>query len=208
MVVPALVAITLVPLWPGAAPAQTAFTLTGGLNMASVAVSENEGLSPESVTRLTIGVSAGIPMSESLELHLGAGYSQKGFSASGFGAEIATEIDYLELTALAGMPVSVGERTSLHLLAGPAVAFKLSCEASASFMGESLSEDCGDDGPKSIDMGLAGGARIEIGLSETMGLSLGALYNLGLLNMDDSDDSGTIKSRVLTLQAGVVLGAG
>lgn len=203
----ALATITL-PLWPGATLAQTTFTVAGGLNMASVALSEDEGLSPESVTRLALGVSAGIPMSERLELHLGAGYSQKGFSASAFGVDITTEIDYLELTALAGLPLSAGERASVHLLAGPALAFKLSCRGSASFMGEGLSEDCGDDGPKSMDLGLAGGARLEIGLSERMGVSLGALYNLGLMNMEDSDDSGTIKSRVLTLQAGVVFSGG
>ena len=206
-VILALATLTLAPPWSGVALAQTTFTVAGGLNMASVAVSE-EGLSLESVTRLGIGVSAGIPMSEGLGLHLGAGYSQKGFSASGFGADITTEIDYLELTALAGMPLSLGERSSVHLLVGPALAFKLSCAASASFMGESGSEDCGDDGPKSMDLGLAGGARLEMGLSGKMGVSLGALYNLGLMNMEDSPDGGTVKSRVLTLQAGVVISGG
>ena len=204
----ALATVTLVPMWPGAALAQTTFTFAGGLNMASVALSPDEGVSSESVTRLAIGVSAGIPMSERLGLHLGAGYSQKGFSASGFGVDITTEIDYLEFTALAGIPLSGGERASVHLLAGPALALKLSCQASASFMGESLSDDCGDDGPKSMDLGLVGGARLEFGLSEKMGVSLGALYNLGLTNMDDGDGSETIKNRVLTLQAGVVFSGG
>lgn len=203
----ALAAVTLAPLWPGAALAQTTFTVAGGLNIASVALSPDEGVSPESVTRLGIGVSAGIPMSERFGLHLGAGYSQKGFSASGFGADITTEIDYLEFTALAGLPLSAGERVSVHLLAGPALAFKLSCQASANFLGESLSDDCGDDA-KSMDVGLAGGVRLEIGLSEKIGLSLGALYNLGLVDMDDSEGSAATKSRVLTLQAGVVFSGG
>ena len=207
-VILALATLTLAPPWPAAALAQTTFTVAGGLNLASVAASADEGVTPESVTRLVVGVSVGISMSEGLGLHLGAGYSQKGFAASAFGADVTTEIDYLELTALAGMPLSLGERSSVHLLAGPALAFKLSCGASATFMGEGLSEDCGDDGPKSMDLGLTGGARLEIGLSEKMGFSVGALYNLGLLNMDDGDGSGTIKSRVMTLQAGIVLSAG
>jgi len=59
-----------------------------------------------------------------------------------------------------------------------------------------------------MDVGLAGGARVEIGLSEKMGLSLGALYNLGLVDMDDSEGSAATKSRVLTLQAGVVFSGG
>ena len=60
----ALAALTLAPPWPAAALAQTTFTVAGGLNLASVAVSADEGVTPESVTRLAIGVSAGIPMSE------------------------------------------------------------------------------------------------------------------------------------------------
>ena len=47
----ALATLTLAPSWPAAALAQTTFTVAGGLNLASVAVSEDEGLTPESVTR-------------------------------------------------------------------------------------------------------------------------------------------------------------
>ena len=131
-------------------------------------------------------------------------YSQKGFGISESGAESALEIDYLELTALAGMPLSVSERASVHLLAGPALAFKVSCQATYSFMGEEFSEDCDDDELKGMDLGLAGGARLEIEVSEQMGISVGALYNLGLLNMDDSGDDWSIKNRVMTVQAGIV----
>lgn len=205
----ALTAITLASTGPVAAVAQTSLAVAGGLNMASVSM-EAEGLtiSPESVTRLAIGASLGIPISERFGLHVGAGYSQKGFAIDAFGAEVTTEIDYLELTALAGMPFSVSDQASVHLLAGPALAFKVSCGASASFMGEELSEDCGDDGPRAMDLGLMGGARLEFGISEKMGLSVGALYNLGLTNMDSSGDEGSIKSRVMTLQAGVVYSIG
>ena len=130
-------------------------------------------------------------------------------ATSAFGAEATTKIDYLEFTALGGMPFSVSDRAAVHLLAGPALAFKVSCGISASFMGEELSEDCGDPGLKSMDLGIAGGARLEIGLSEKMGLSVGALYNLGLTNMDEDDDvEVSIKSRVMTLQAGVVYSIG
>lgn len=171
---------------------------------------ETEGLSisPESVTRLAIGASLEVPMSDRFGLHLGGAYSQKGFGIDAFGATATTEIDYLELTALGGMPLSVSDQATVHLLAGPALAFKVSCGVSASFMGENLSEDCGDDGPKSMDLGLMGGARLEFAVSEKMGLSIGALYNLGLTNMDDSGDEATIKSRVMTLQAGVVYSIG
>lgn len=205
----ALTATAVAAASPAAAAAQTSLTVAGGLNLASVTM-ETEGLSinPESVTRLAIGASLEVPMSDRFGLHLGGAYSQKGFGIDAFGATATTEIDYLELTALGGMPFSVSDRASLHLLAGPALAFKVSCGVSASFMGEDLSEDCGDDGPKSMDLGLMGGARLEFGISEKMGLSVGALYNLGLTNMDDSGDDGSIKSRVITLQTGVVYSIG
>lgn len=204
----ALTAITVAQAWPGPAVAQTKVTMAGGLNLASVAVSVDEDVDPESVARLAIGVSAGIPVSEGLGLHLGAAYSQKGFGFSDFGAEATTGIDYLEFTALAGIPFAVGERASMHLLAGPALALKVSCGVSASFEGLTASEDCGDGGPKSMDLGLTAGGRLEIGLSGNTGLSFGALYNLGLTNMDDSGGDDTIKNRVLTLQAGVVFTIG
>ena len=206
-IVLALATITLAPPWSDAAMAQTKLTVAGGMNLASV-TAEAEGLTPESVTRLALGASIGIPMSERWGLHLGAGYSQKGFGLDAFGASVTTEIDYLEITALAGVPFSISESASVHLLAGPALAFKLSCQVSATFLGEEIDEDCGDDGPKAMDLGLVGGARLEFGLSEKMGISVGALYNLGLLNMDDSGSDETLKSRVMSLQAGIVYSIG
>ncbi|MCY4574853.1 MAG: porin family protein [Gemmatimonadetes bacterium] len=205
----ALFTITLALPWSDAAAAQTNLTVAGGLNRATV-TAETEGLSltPESVNRLAIGASVEVPMSERFGLHLGAGYSQKGFALDALGASVTTEIDYLEITALAGVPFSISESASVHLLAGPALAFKVSCGVSASFLGEEIDEDCGDDGPKAMDLGLVSGVRLEYGLSEKMGISVGTLYNLGLLNMDGSDSGETLKSRVISLQAGIVYSIG
>lgn len=96
----------------------------------------------------------------------------------------------------------------MYLLAGPALAFKLSCQVSVTFMGDSRSEDCGEDGPKAMDLGVTGGARLVIGVSEKLGISLDALYNLGLLEMDDFDGEIALKNRVMTLQAGIVYSIG
>ena len=201
-----LTTITLALPWSDAAAAQTKLTVAGGLNRATV--KSDEGgftITPESVNRLAIGASAEVPMSDRFGLHVGAGYSQKGFT---FGGSLTTKIDYVEVTALAGVPFSISESASVHLLAGPALAFQVSCGVSGSFLGDSLDEDCGSDGPKALDLGLVGGARLEFGLSEKMGISVGALYNLGLLNMDDSDSDDTIKNRVISLQAGIVYSIG
>ena len=70
--------------------------------------------------------------------------------------------------------------------------------------------DCGDDGgPRGIDLGLAGGIRVEIGLSEQVGLSVGALYTHGLLNLDDSGQGDlSLKNRALSLRAGLAYSIG
>ena len=118
------------------------------------------------------------------------------------------EFDYLELTTLASKRFRAGDRVYVHLLAGPAPAFLMSCQV---IEGED-SEDCHDDlddGPRKVDLGLAGGIRFEIGLSEKVGLSVGALYNHGILNLNDSgDDDITIKNRGMTLRAGLAYSIG
>ena len=69
----ALAAITLASPWSHVAMAQ--------IKLASVtAESEGGDVTPESVTRLAIGVSDRILMSECWGLHVGAGYSQKRFA--------------------------------------------------------------------------------------------------------------------------------
>lgn len=185
---------------PGApASGQTTLTVTGGLNTATVSASELSD-AIESVTRAAVGLSAGFPVTEGWRVQLGAAYSQKG---SGFGP-VELGIDYIELTGLLDRPFPLGDRTLLHLLAGPALGIRVSCKTT--FSGRSA--DCAGDGLKDFDFGVAGGAEAEIGLSDGLALSLGALYNLGLLNVSDSESDEFLKTRTLTLRAGVVFPIG
>lgn len=191
-------------LLPGApASGQTTLTVTGGLNMASVSASEpNEAI--ESVTRAALGLSAGFPVSEGWRVQLGAAYSQKGF---GFGpAELG--LDYIEFTGLLDRPFPLGDRASLHLLAGPAVGIRTSCKTTVSVGGEKRSEDCGGEGPKDFDFGVAGGAEAVIGVSDGLALSAGALYTLGLMDVSDGEGDEFVKNRTVMLRVGVVFPIG
>ena len=91
----------------------------------------------QSVSRMSIGLAATIPISERVGIQLGGAYSQKGGSleVQEDGATIASDIefDYIELTVLArvGLPLS-GDRVSAHLLVGPALAFQSSCQVAIS----------------------------------------------------------------------------
>lgn len=215
----ALVAIAVVTLAPGtAALGQTTLLVSGGLNRASVAVSGDDAdelgdLGP--VTRMWVGLAASVPVSEDWDLELGAGLSQKGFGQSleGFDVEGTLELNYLEMTAHVGKSLPVADRASVKLLAGPALALRLSCRTTTRTPEEEKTEDCPedeDDQPRGTDMGLGGGVRLQIGLSEEVGLTVGAFYTLGLLNIDEEDDDFdlVIKNRALTLRAGLTFPIG
>jgi len=207
-----LVAVTATLLLP-ATPAlgQTAL-LSFGLNRASVSVTGDEEEAAEylePVVRMSAGLAVGIPLLEGWSAELGGSYSQKGYAVDvpQFG-DGSVAIDYLEVTALAGVAFPLGDRASVNLLAGPALAMQLSCQVTLSFEGSEETEDCDpddrDDGPKDSDLGLAGGVRFRIGLSEEMGVTVGALYTLGLQSLFEGvDEDDNAKNRVMTLSAGL-----
>ena len=212
-----LIAAPLLGLTPAPTAAQVKLGVTGGLNLASVSVSSESGFVPdfESVTRLALGVSATIPLSETWGLQLAGGYSERGtmytFAENGADVESTLKMDYIELAALgtANLPVS-GERVSAHLLAGPVLALESSCRwhSQATLRGTDYeaSEDC-DFNRSNYDLGLAGGGGIEIGLSDALGVSLGVLYTFGLLDMDKADHD-SLKHRVAAVRVGLVYSVG
>lgn len=212
----ALVAIAFVTLAPGTALGQTTLLVSGGLNRASMAVSGDDAdevgdISP--VTRMWVGLAASVPVSEAWDLELGAGYSQKGFELSfddfGFDGEASFEIDYFEITAHVGKSFPVADRASVKLLAGPALAMRRSCRIVANTPEEEQTDDCDEDELRETDLGLGGGVRLRIGLSEEVGLTVGAFYTLGLMDIDeDNDFDVTIKNRALTLRAGLAFPIG
>ena len=216
-----LIVTPLLLLTPAPTAAQTRLAVTGGLNLASVDVSTEEAFVPdfESVTGLSLGLSATIPLSETLGLQLAGGYSQKGtmwaFTEDGADVESSLKLNYIELGAfgVVHLPVS-GERVSAHLLAGPALALEASCDATAkaTYMGTSfeISEGCDEDyalDRSNFDLGLAGGGGLEIGLSDALGVSLGALYTFGFIDLD-KDDRDSMKHRVLSFRVGLVYSIG
>ena len=98
-------------------------------------------------------------------------YSQKGFAIESPGQRRPPRKSTISnLRRWGACRYRSSERAAVHLLAGPAAGIQgvLYC-VSTSFMGEETSEDCGDDGPKAMDLGLMGGARLEFGVSEKTG---------------------------------------
>lgn len=201
-----LVALSLLLTTP--ASAQTRLSVMGGLNTASVNLDTEAHPNPtiQPVTRVSGGLAATFPVTEGFGIQLGGMYSQKGGGLDmEDGATSSIEFDYVEFTLLGrvGFPLS-GERLTAHLVAGPALAWQLSCGLAAMGEGASANTDCADHGliAKDYDIGLAGGGGIGIGLTDRLQVTLGALYTYGLSNIDDSDSSDTLNNRALTFRTG------
>lgn len=209
----------LVPLAPSSASAQTTLSLTGGINFTSLATETGLAANYDAATRLFAGVAATVPVRGSFQVRVGAAFSQKGnFYALDqivpddpnyptFGTlepylDLNLKMGYLEITALGSLasPVSGGPVT-VHVLAGPAIAFLASCKAARTDYedgepGPSTTVSCPDEAQiAALDFGLAGGAGMNVGLTDRMGVTAGVLYTHGLRDSGDvwvGSDPGSI----------------
>ena len=86
------------------ASAQISLSMMGGANLASTDLASDDVAppTPETVTRISLGVAATFPLAKHFGIQLGGGYSQRGFNtrftdgdATG---ESLFEVDYAELT--------------------------------------------------------------------------------------------------------------
>ena len=224
--------LTALSFMPGATSvrAQTTLSLTGGVNLTSMDHDADGALALdfESLTGMSVGLAAAIPVTDQFGVRLGGRYVQKGGRLDvlgimmddmfgGFGEmppgtsmDADIEMNYVELSVLAGVrfPLS-GDRVSGHLLAGPTLGLQSSCQMGLHISGldepaVNVSSDCDEAGldSREIDVGLAGGAGIDIGLTDSIDVHLGLLYTLGLSNVIDEGNE-TTKHRALTIRAGL-----
>jgi hypothetical protein len=148
------------------------------------------------------GVLIGIPVADGVAVETGALLSFKGASLKITIPEIGTatgnlNLTYLDVPGLGRFRVVTSSRTTLHALAGVTMGLKLNAEQSASFMGETITEDL--EGVSGFDLGLTFGGRVEIG----RGL-VDVRYTFGMLNLAEESglDGETIKNRTWSFMAG------
>ena len=209
--------LALVLLLPAQAPAagQTTLALSGGLNIASADVEDASAMVPDavSITRASVGLAADFSLSDRFGIQLGGRYAQKGvgleLNEDGANIESNVELDYFEFAALGRLRFPLaGDRVSLHVLTGPAMAVETGCSlnATASFGGESveLEEECDEvELERSlVDLAWAVGGGLDIGISENLSASPGILYTHGLADVDTATRA-SLKNRALTLQIGL-----
>jgi hypothetical protein len=194
-----LVAVAATPV-----AAQGTITVLGGFVSAKTEVGGDIG----SVTfNSRSGVAAGVgydwALGSSLRFAPEFLFVSKGFEVKDGGDAFGVKIGYVEIPLLVRANLgSAGSSMRPYLLAGPAVAFELSCKltASAGDVG-SASTDCDADEEdglllKSVDFGVMFGAGLQFG---RYGIS--ARYDLGVADISDFDASEEIsyKNRALMI---------
>ena len=191
---------------PAAASAQTTLGVKGGIGIADLSVDDpfSEDVNLDSRTTFTGGAFANFQLGETFFVQPEILYAPKGAKESEAGAEATFELDYLEIPVLFGAEFPIGEGLTPRVFAGPEVAFEIGCQVTGEEGGVSASFDCEDLGleTKSVDFGLVFGAGVGIPLGG-FELILDGRYDLGLTNIDDSGEEGSVKNRAWQFMAGV-----
>ena len=221
--VPAVMLFILAPTAPGSA--QATLSLTGGVNLSTLAAdapSARDVWHSESLARMSIGLAATVPASKHLGVQVGVAYAQKGGRLSGLDnhqlVTVDMTLDYFEFTLLAvpTLPLSSWERSSVRFFVGPTLASRVSCDFDASgwFGAEHVAAagSC-DGGPDEIeaamDLGVALGGGIAVGVTDRADVNVDLLYTLGLIPIGGGDRySSGPRHRVLTLRAGMAVPIG
>jgi len=171
------------------------FGAKAGVNFASLNGDDAEDF--DGRTSFHIGAVVEFEISETFSFQPELMYSSQGaessFSEEGFDYEMKIKLDYLNIPLMAKYYVTEG----FSIEAGPQVGFLLSAKLEYEADGDSESEDIKDE-LSSIDFGLNFG----LGYKLDSGLNFGARYNLGLSNVDDSDDDMDLKNGVFQISVG------
>lgn len=180
------------------AEAQVTLGLKGGLNIASLDVSDSEGTDIDLDTRTTFGGGAYVQagLGSVLTLQAEALYAPGG--ARGSGGE-TIELTYIDLPLLLMVRVPAGDAAIWPIVyAGPVFSFETSCRLKEE---SGTSADCGS-GPgdlfatKSPDIGGAIGGGFEVFMGRYT-LQLDIRYTHGFVNINDSDAelAGSVNNR-------------
>ena len=187
--------------------AQSSLSIVGGFVTAEAEVSSDIlSVSFDSRSGFAIGVGMQRQLTPTISFAPEAMYVTKGFKVEDGADEFGLKFGYLEVPlmfrASFGRP---GAGARPWIAPGPAVAFKLSCDAKVTIDNVEAETSCSDaddgDEPaefKSIDFGMMFGAGVDLG---RFGLSV--RYDLGLTNILDTTEDVSYKNRALMLLGSV-----
>lgn len=215
-----LIILPLLLLVPAPLAAQTTLQVTGGLNLATLSISDAQelGADPETINGLNLGIGMTAPLFGAFGVEANAAYSQKGAETTlrepGVGSiAVGINTDFIDFSLFGRFRFMLGDRAAVHFGAGPILSFNTSCDVSASGTIEgvnvSTSEDCDHDEIEvsvGTDFGVGGMAGFDVLLTDAIGLTAGAGYAFGFADLDDTN--GSARHRVLALRAGITYSLG
>ncbi len=180
-----------------------------GLNVANVSVDVDVfTIKPDSKTGFWGGLFASFGITPIFGVRPEVLYSSKGFKISDAGDELKLTENYIQIPVLfeAVIPIANSPVRPVVFL-GPAIAFESKCSISGSEGGVSVSIDCDDpvDGlveRKKTDFSIIFGGEAGLRTGKVIPF-VGVRYDLGLTNLDDSDDPDSIKNRTWTFYGGL-----
>jgi hypothetical protein len=229
----AALAATMFATMPVSAQAQTTPRTKFGalIGLASASISDADlgdlaetGVSAETKRRMGFQIGAYLtqPLSGNVSFQPEVHYIQKGAKLAvnvtdiegipATSAEAALKFAYLEVPLLLRLDLGEGRSVRPFLVAGPALAYRISCNLGLSVSGASFNTNCdesldgeteSDDPFKKFDASIMAGA----GVAGTMGalpLSVQARFSYGLLNIaNDAVDGRSPKNTVISLLFGI-----
>ena len=199
------------------ASAQVTLGLRAGASASTITLTEFHIDSQESRRGIQLGLSVAVPLRGMVGIALGADYLQRGSTGTLLQVgDVEHRSEYLQFSTLGSVSVPLaGSLLSLHLLAGPAAAYELSCERKTELALQpvTLLTDCDDPmsatSTRALDLGLLGGLGARLApTGGTVALSLEVIYSHGLRSILEGERDTTAKNRAMTIRAGLDLSIG
>ena len=202
----------------GAGAQEITLGVKGGLNVSNLSVSDPDDSEAgfDSQTDFRVGAFAQFALGRVFAIQPELFYSQEGAKSRDSDPAVKLNLNYFEIPLLLMARLASRESPMYPILyAGPSVAFQSRCQVTGEQDGASVSFDCddplfeGEVQTKKTDFGLVFGGGFEI-LYARLTIQLDARYNLGLTNLNDSENSDEVSVRsrgwAFTLGLGVPIG--
>ena len=210
----AILLLAAAPLLPGSADGQTTFSLHGGPNRTMLAEVHGDTLlvtprKPVYGMHLGLGVTFQLSPPDDIYgfgVQLNATFAQRGAAHTALGQRSLIRLQYLLLNALYDMAFPFRwERLTAHFTAGPTVGGLVGCQREfGGVEGESdYVRPCPDGDFRKLEFALILGARLELGLSDRVGISTGLQYHWGGRDIEKHGGSGML-NRAISLQGGLL----